>query len=74
LEELIAKALVAAAAEKIQGKRVTPYLLEALSKGSGGRTLAANVALLLNNARVAAGIAVAYAAVEAGTGEKKMQI
>jgi pseudouridine-5'-phosphate glycosidase len=66
LEELIAKALVSAAAEKIQGKRVTPYLLEALSKGSGGRTLAANVALLLNNARVAAEIAAAYGQVTAG--------
>jgi pseudouridine-5'-phosphate glycosidase len=66
LEELIAEALVSAAAEKISGKRVTPYLLEALSKGSGGRTLGANVALLLNNARVAAEIAVAYGKVEAG--------
>ena len=65
LEELIAEALVAAAAEKISGKRVTPYLLEALSKGSGGRTLGANVALLLNNARVAAEIAVAYGKVAA---------
>jgi pseudouridine-5'-phosphate glycosidase len=63
LEAMIAKGLVAAAAEKISGKRVTPYLLEALSRGSGGRTLAANVALLLNNARVAALIAVAYGAV-----------
>jgi len=41
-------------------------LLEALSKGSGGRTLGANVALLLNNARVAAEIAVAYGKVAAG--------
>jgi pseudouridylate synthase len=63
LEELISEALVSAAAEKISGKRVTPYLLEALSRGSGGRTLGANVALLLNNARVAAEIAVAYGAV-----------
>ena len=60
LEELIAKALVGAAAERVQGKRVTPYLLEAMSKGSGGRSLAANVALLLKNARVGAEIAVAY--------------
>ena len=60
LEELIAEALVAAAAERVQGKRVTPYLLEGLSKGSGGRTLGANVALLLNNRWVAAEIAVAY--------------
>ncbi|MGA8144728.1 MAG: pseudouridine-5'-phosphate glycosidase [Candidatus Acidiferrales bacterium] len=62
VEALIGKALVSAAAEKIQGKRVTPYLLESLSKGSKGKTLDANVALLLNNARVAAGIAVAYCA------------
>jgi pseudouridine-5'-phosphate glycosidase len=74
LEELIAKALVSAAAEKIQGKRVTPYLLETLSKGSGGRTLTANVALLLNNARVAAGIAVAYGAIGAEPSERKMRI
>ncbi len=60
LEALIEKALVSAAAEKIQGKRVTPYLLESMSKGSGGKTLTTNVALLLNNARVAAQIAVAY--------------
>ena len=60
LEAMIARALASATAEKIQGKRVTPYLLEALSKGSGGRTLTANVALLLNNARVAAQIAVAF--------------
>jgi pseudouridylate synthase len=66
LEGLIAKARASAAAEKIQGKRVTPYLLEALSKGSGGRTLTANIALLLNNARVAAEIAVAYGAIDEG--------
>jgi len=34
-----------------------------VSKGSGGRALAANVALLLNNARVGAEIAVAYCGV-----------
>jgi pseudouridylate synthase len=66
LEGLIAKALASAVAEKIQGKRVTPYLLEALSKGSGGRTLTANIALLLNNARVAAEVAVAYGATDEG--------
>ena len=66
LDGLIAKALASAAAEKIQGKRVTPYLLEALSKGSGGRTLTANIALLLNNARVAAEVAVAYGAIDEG--------
>jgi pseudouridylate synthase len=42
---------------------VTPYLLESLSKGSGGRTLKTNIALLLNNAKVAAEIAVGYGAI-----------
>jgi pseudouridylate synthase len=65
VEELIEKALVSAGKEKVQGKRVTPYLLESLSKGSSGRTLKTNVALLLNNAKVAAEIAVAYGAVGA---------
>jgi pseudouridine-5'-phosphate glycosidase len=65
VEELIARALAAATAERIQGKRVTPYLLEAMSKGSGGRTLETNMALLLNNARVGAEIAVAYSAMAA---------
>lgn len=60
VEALIETALVSAAAEKIQGKRVTPFLLESMSKDSGGRTLDTNVALLLNNARVATQIAVAH--------------
>jgi pseudouridine-5'-phosphate glycosidase len=36
---------------------VTPFLLQRLTDLSGGRTLAANVALLENNARVAAELA-----------------
>jgi pseudouridine-5'-phosphate glycosidase len=62
VEELIESALQSAAAGGILGKRVTPYLLERLAKESGGRTLQANMALLLENARVAAQIAVSYAA------------
>ena len=41
----------------IQGKNVTPYLLERISKITSGASLDANLGLLLNNARVAAEIA-----------------
>ena len=45
----------------IHGQALTPYLLERLSQLTGGRSLRANLALLLNNARLAAQIAVALA-------------
>ena len=62
VESLIEAALKSAEAAGIQGKPVTPYLLDHLAKASGGRTLETNVALLISNARVAAQIAVASAA------------
>ncbi|HXZ12251.1 MAG TPA: pseudouridine-5'-phosphate glycosidase [Candidatus Sulfotelmatobacter sp.] len=62
LESWIASALESAAAAGISGKQVTPYLLERLAKESAGRTLTANIALLTENARVAAQIAVALSA------------
>jgi pseudouridine-5'-phosphate glycosidase len=61
----IAQALQSAAAEGIRGKAVTPYLLDHLAKASGGQTLETNIALLVNNARVAAQIAKAYSALHA---------
>ena len=48
-------------AEQIRGAAVTPYLLERLSALSDERTLQANLALLRNNARVAAQVARAWA-------------
>jgi pseudouridine-5'-phosphate glycosidase len=58
----IEEALAAAAAEGVTGKDVTPYLLGRLNAVTEGRALAANVALVLSNARLAARIAVAAAA------------
>lgn len=46
---------------KVHGKARTPFLLAALAEITGGRSLEANLALLEDNARVAAEIAVAYA-------------
>lgn len=57
VEALITAALSEAETLGVAGKDVTPFLLNELSQKSGGKTLAANVALLENNARVAAEIA-----------------
>jgi pseudouridine-5'-phosphate glycosidase len=51
-----------AAAAGVTGKAVTPFLLDAILKRTGGRSLVANIALVKNNARLAAEIAVALAA------------
>jgi pseudouridine-5'-phosphate glycosidase len=58
-ESILADALEQANAAGIRGKQITPFLLSQMSERSGGRTLAANIALLENNARVAAEIAAA---------------
>lgn len=59
VELFLAEALAAAEKRRIGGKAVTPFLLEQMSARSSGRTLAANIALLENNARVAAQIGAA---------------
>lgn len=60
-----------AIAEGIAGKDLTPYLLDRLADLSGGRTIKTNMALVRNNAALAARIAVALA--EIGAGEGKAQ-
>jgi pseudouridine-5'-phosphate glycosidase len=57
VESLITSAFSEADTEGVTGKDLTPFLLNELSQKSGGKTLAANVALLENNASVAAEIA-----------------
>jgi len=57
LEKTLKTALKLAAENRISGKDVTPFLLAQLSEQTAGRTLDANIALLENNARVAALIA-----------------
>ncbi len=56
-ERSVERALEQADAAGVSGAAVTPYLLRALGEGTEGRALAANVALLENNAAVAAAIA-----------------
>ena len=61
IESEIDAALEAADRARVHGAAVTPFLLATLGETSSGRTLDANVALLRNNARVAAAIATALA-------------
>jgi pseudouridine-5'-phosphate glycosidase len=57
LQTVLSGALEDAARLGIKGRELTPYLLTRMSEESEGATLQANVALLENNARVAARIA-----------------
>ncbi len=62
IDGAIAQALHEAAQQGISGKASTPFLLARVNELTGGDSLAANIALVLNNARLAAAIALAYAA------------
>ncbi len=57
IETFIEQAVEEALAKGIRGQAVTPFLLARLNELSGGRSLQANLALLKNNARLAAEIA-----------------
>lgn len=57
LSPLIDAALAKAAAQGITGKAVTPFLLGEIVAATDGRSLETNIALLLNNCRLAAEIA-----------------
>jgi pseudouridine-5'-phosphate glycosidase len=61
LEAVIAEALTEAESRQTKGKEITPFLLSYLHERTGGDTLRANIALLRNNAAVAAQIARALA-------------
>ncbi len=62
IEARITEALEAASAANVTGKAVTPFLLAHLAKATGGRSIATNRALVEQNAKVAARVAVALAA------------
>jgi len=57
LAPVIAGAQADAQRDSITGKAVTPYLLQRIYEQTGGRSLTANIALVRNNARLAAAIA-----------------
>lgn len=59
---VIEQALAEAEAQRIAAKVVTPFLLSRIFELTEGRSLASNIELVLNNARLAARIAAAMAA------------
>ncbi|MBL93070.1 MAG: pseudouridine-5-phosphate glycosidase [Myxococcales bacterium] len=59
VDQWLAQALRRAKEHQITGKRLTPFLLNALKELSKGQTVTANLALIENNARMAAQLAVA---------------
>jgi len=58
IEKTIAEAVKEAAQQGVSGKKLTPFLLSRIENLSGGKSLETNVQLVLNNARLAAAIAV----------------
>ncbi|MCO6451283.1 MAG: pseudouridine-5'-phosphate glycosidase [Caldilineales bacterium] len=60
-DEAITEALAAASAQQVRGKTLTPFLLDHIARSTGAASLRANLALLENNARVGAQIALGLA-------------
>lgn len=60
-DRVLADGLLAAEVNGVSGKDVTPFLLDFFHRHTRGASLAANVALVLANARLAAEVAAAYA-------------
>ena len=59
LQRVLDEAITEAERLAIGGRQLTPFLLARMAETSGGATLRANIALLKNNVRIAAEIAVA---------------
>lgn len=57
MEPIIARASVEAMEKEIHGQALTPFLLGRIAELTKGKSLKANLALLLNNARLAAEVA-----------------
>jgi len=70
IDRAIEKALQECVQQGIKGKETTPFLLARVAQLTGGESLASNIQLVLNNARLAAQTALAYGALE---GEKLPQ-
>ena len=62
IDRAITQALAEMEKQGIGGKEATPYLLAKVAAITGGDSLKANMALIRNNARLAAELAVAFAA------------
>jgi pseudouridine-5'-phosphate glycosidase len=61
IDSVIATAVAEARSQGVRGKDETPFLLKRIVELTDGRSLATNIALVENNARIGAQIAVAWA-------------
>jgi len=71
IEAVIARAVAEAEAQKISGKDSTPFLLGRIVEITEGRSLKSNIALVRNNAALAARIAVALSRQAAAAGKSR---
>lgn len=71
IEDATEQALSDAGQNAVGGKEMTPFVLAAISLHTKGRSLESNIALVKNNASVAAEIAVELARLENGGGAAK---
>ncbi len=62
INQHIEEAAIAAENMGIKGKHVTPFMLDFILQGTEGRSLETNIALIKNNARLAAEIAISLSA------------
>jgi pseudouridine-5'-phosphate glycosidase len=61
-DRLLVEALAAAETSEVTGKDITPFLLDYLHSNSGGSSVDVNLEIVRSNCRLAAAIAVAFAA------------
>ena len=66
LDGVLAGALAECAAQGVTGAAITPFVLGRIGEATEGRSIPANLSLAENNAKVAADVAVAIAALGAG--------
>ena len=66
LDEVLAGALAECEAQGVTGAAITPFVLGRIGEATEGRSIPANLSLAENNAKVAADVAVAIAALGAG--------
>jgi pseudouridine-5'-phosphate glycosidase len=66
IDQATEQALHEARTQGISGKAVTPFLLDRVNALTGGDSLVSNIQLVLNNARLAARVAIAYAGLAIG--------
>ena len=67
IDAAVEQALQEAQAQGIGGKESTPFLLARVCELTGGDSLAANIQLVLNNARLASAVAQAYGVITLAT-------